>query len=85
MSPSVRQLNMRAYKEQHGESVIPKGLYCYETLGFDGHTPSGLPIMKTKVCPYWDIDEDRPKQMNGFCWFMEKGDWHDGGGGLLWH
>jgi len=26
-------------------------------------------------CPYLDKDLDRPKQMNGYCHYLEKGDW----------
>ena len=42
-------------------SVIPKGFYCY-----DG---------KYK-CPYWDVREDKPDQENGYCHYLEKGDWN---------
>lgn len=42
------------------ESVIPAGLYCYDKNG---------------VCPYWSLREDKPKQRNGYCSFLERGDW----------
>jgi len=85
MSPSIRQINMRAYRDLHGESVIPQGCYCYNNLRDSGRkTGNNIPIFDVDVCPYWDIDEDQPEQMNGYCWFMEYGDWEDGGGGLLW-
>ena len=41
-------------------SVIPNGIYCYDENG---------------KCPYWDLREDKPYQRNGYCSFMEKGDW----------
>ena len=37
-----------------------KGIYCYDENG---------------KCPYWDLREDKPYQRNGYCSFMEKGDW----------
>ena len=85
MSPSIKQINMRAYRGLHGESVIPKGCYCYGNMRDEGgKNKNGLPIFKVDVCPYWDKDEDREEQMNGYCWFLEEGDWENGGGGLLW-
>lgn len=45
--------------------VIPRGPYCY-TVGENG---------KRIDCPYWSIRKDRPEQMNGYCYFLEKGDW----------
>lgn len=85
MSPSVRQINMRAYKALHGESVIPEGCYCYNHIRKSGrYREDGLPILDVDVCPYWDMDENRPSQMNGYCWFLEQGDWEEGAGGLLW-
>lgn len=45
-------------------SVIPSGQYCYT---YD----------KNKIykpCPYYRVIEDRPKQYNGWCDYLEKGD-----------
>lgn len=41
-------------------SVIPKGYYCYDENG---------------KCPYWDLRDDQPNQMNGYCNFLGRGDW----------
>lgn len=46
--------------EKKDESVIPEGLYCYNENG---------------VCPYWSLREDKPHQRNGYCSFLEQGDW----------
>lgn len=82
--PPLKQLNMRAYKAQHGESVIPKGDYCYDSLKMtDRKTEKGLPILDARNCPYWDIDDSQPEQMNGYCWFLEAGDWEEDGTFLL--
>lgn len=62
------------------ETVIPKGYYCYTTLSVDKSTGR----IKTKVCPYWSIREDKPYQMNGYCSFINAGDWEDDWCGLLW-
>jgi len=45
-------------------SVVPKGDYCYD---FDGE--------RQVNCPYWSIRSDMPKQMNGYCSLLERGDW----------
>jgi hypothetical protein len=42
------------------ESVIPTGFYCYDANG---------------VCPYWSIRQDKPYRRNGYCSFLERGDW----------
>jgi len=55
------------------ESVIPKGPYCYTYKNG-----------KYYCCPYWDMDETKPEQDNGYCSFLEIGDWEEGGSGLLW-
>jgi len=49
---------------------IPKGIYCYNENG---------------VCPYWSIDSTKPEQENGYCAFLEVGDWEpDGWTSYLW-
>jgi hypothetical protein len=40
--------------------LIPDGVYCYNEKG---------------NCPFWDRDFTRPEQANGYCYFLEKGDW----------
>ena len=53
------------------ESCIPRGLCCY---GYNGLR-----------CPYWSIRLDKPEQLNGYCDFLEIGDWQkDAYFSLLW-
>jgi hypothetical protein len=47
------------------ESFIPDGMYCH-----------GMGSDNEYICPYWDFDDERPHQENGYCHFMEKGDWN---------
>jgi len=82
--PSIQQLKMRAYKAIHGEKVIPRGCYCYHSMKLtDRTTEEGLPIFKTDLCPYWDMDDSKPHQSSGYCWYIEKGDWEEDGTFLL--
>jgi len=83
MSPSIKQMNMREYKRLHGTSVIPYGDYCYRHSGIVERIPGCFPRFKVDVCPYWDIDEDQHEQSNGYCWYIEKGDWEEDGTFLL--
>ena len=46
------------------ESLIPKGHYCYSYDKDD----------KMQKCPYWRCLPERPKQENGWCDFLQKGD-----------
>lgn len=50
-------------------NLIPRGPYCYDENG---------------VCPYWSCDTSRPSQENGYCAYLETGDWEDEGCSLLW-
>ena len=40
-----------------------------------------------KNCPYWSLDKSKPYQRNGYCNFLERGDWEIGENSwdsLLW-
>jgi len=64
------------------KSKIPNGPYCY--------TPKRFPckennwIYEIDICPYWSINKTKPSQNNGYCQYMEEGDWEHDGLGLLW-
>lgn len=65
-------IQMRKLKAEAGISVIPAGCYCYDQNG---------------PCPYFDSSSKFDEQSNGFCWYLEKGDWmtkEEGGTFLLW-
>jgi hypothetical protein len=51
------------------KSKIPHGFHCYDSKG---------------VCPYWSIDRSHLYQENGYCEFLERGDWMEGWSSLLW-
>lgn len=59
-------------------SLIPKGPYCYTTIGWTEDN------YKEVVCPYWSIDKTKEYQDNGYCSFLDRGDWNFEYGGLLW-
>ena len=72
----IQVLNDKRFKNRHEqirkelEKFIPKGDYCY--------------VYKKYVCPFWSININKPHQMNGFCKFLQRGDWQDKGIGLIW-
>jgi len=45
---------------------IPAGPYCHSMYG-KGFRPG--------VCPYWSLRKDKPDQANGYCSYLERGDW----------
>lgn len=51
------------------ERIIPKGDYCYDENG---------------CCPFLSVNEEMPKQMGGYCHYLQKGDWQQNGTTLLW-
>lgn len=61
-------------------SLIPPGPYCYLSLRYSKSQRRLL----TLVCPYWSLREDKETQNNGYCSFMEEGDWDCPTAGLLW-
>lgn len=74
------------FRSEHGHdaSFIPQGVYCYSDLSIT-YDEKGMPVFRSKVCPYWAIDKDREEQSNGYCAFIGAGDWFDcSGSSLLW-
>lgn len=61
-------------------SVIPKGSYCYTIRSVDMSNGN----IKANVCPYWSKDYSKPDQGNGYCSYLELGDWMENGTSLLW-
>ena len=43
-------------------TLIPKGIYCYDNDG---------------ICPYWSKHPDHAEQEDGYCAFLERGDWEE--------
>ena len=54
--------------------IIPEGMYCYS------RDTDGSFIR----CPYWELRGDQEEQNNGYCHFLEEGDWDVEGLSLLW-
>lgn len=56
------------------ESEIPRGDYCYESEGTytdeNGHTR-----IKRKVCKYWEHHPEHGNHNDGYCSYLEVGDW----------
>lgn len=60
-------------------SVIPAGQYCYSIIS----TKDGK--LRTASCPYWSINHNYEYQNNGYCSFLDTGDWNEVSSfGLLW-
>jgi len=70
------------------EKYIPPGSYCYEFLDERPQKEGGRNredwAMRTLSCPYREIREDKPKQMCGYCHYLEAGDWEEDGTLLVW-
>ena len=55
--------------KQNPENFIPRGPYCYSRNNKTG---------QKNLCPFHDIDISMPEQMNGYCHFLQLGDWEIG-------
>lgn len=51
------------------ENAIPKGPYCYDDRG---------------LCPFWEKREGKPSQEDGYCHYLNFGDWESETLSLLW-
>lgn len=43
-----------------------------------------IKIPELERCPYWSRNPDKPYQENGYCSYLEQGDWEVEGLSLLW-
>lgn len=59
--------------------LIPPGSYCYVLLEVNK-----LLRMIILKCPYWSLRQDKPQYMNGYCSFLERGDWEEDKCSLIW-
>jgi hypothetical protein len=65
------------------ESLIPQNTpYCYTPNGVE--VINGHHTFKVIPCPFYDWDDSKDEQSCGYCHFLEKGDWMEGGTLLLW-
>ena len=62
-------------------SIIPVGIRCYNHLE---PKEGGRRIEVVGACPYWSIRGDKPEQENGYCSYLEKGDWEFSETSHLW-
>ena len=58
---------------EKNEELIPKGLYCYTGHEEVEGDPDALKVIG--ICPYWSCAQDKPEHENGYCAYLEKGDW----------
>lgn len=65
-------------------SCIPVGCYCYGVVDIGNNDTGQKFNIKTTKCPYWSLNTNRAYQENGYCSFLEEGDWQYGGLGTLW-
>jgi len=57
------------FTEEQAKKVISKGVYCYDENG---------------TCPFWEMRTDKREQENGYCHWLQEGDWEEKGSSLLW-
>jgi hypothetical protein len=52
------------------DEPIPSGQYCYS---FSGLYINGIP--QITPCPFWSRNSNYPEQGNGYCSYLNRGDW----------
>ena len=74
---------MNEIKNAKDDLDIPKGMYCYDVI-----VPCTAETnfnYRVKPCRFWSLRKERCNQMNGYCSFLELGDWDlPTGFDLLW-
>ena len=59
------------------EDLIPSGHYCYRIIDWGKR--------EFQICPFHYTVPTRPYQCNGYCGYLDHGDWEDDWPGfLLW-
>ena len=67
--------NGKKYTEKEAIDAIPeKTVYCYTR---DKNN-------KCILCPFWEHIKDKEEQEDGYCHYLNRGDWELPGLGLLW-
>jgi hypothetical protein len=67
------------------KKYIPHGVYCYTINNIEnGLSEKDPPIIRTKLCPFWQFDKTKPTQENGYCAYLGLGDWMPNGTFMLW-
>jgi len=64
------------------KKLIPPGTYCYIPLGLIKEQDETT--MACLTCPYWSLNDNQPEQCNGYCAYLEEGDWGNKHLALLW-
>lgn len=55
---------------RYPQDKIPYGRHCYQASGVM------VPGQKcVKICPYWQLRQDKPDKRNGYCKKLGRGDW----------
>ena len=65
-------------KKKLSKKLIPKGYYCYYHTGrvkVRRRNNVAVETLETINCPYWSVRKGKPKQENGYCAYLKKGDW----------
>jgi hypothetical protein len=70
-------------------AVIPKGVYCYSHTGkmvkvYHSEANQVIEVPGIICCPYWASWPNKPEQENGYCHYLEEGDWEVDGISHLW-
>ena len=80
IAENENKLQQAALTKEQCHKLIPEGNYCYKRISTNPETGTSNIV----CCPFWDRISDFPKQDNGYCHYMKKGDWQGKGIGLLW-
>ena len=81
---ACRYLFARVWFKPKDTSVIPPGLYCYSKTE-KRYDADGMRYFKLlDLCPYLMWNPFRRYQMNGYCRYLNAGDWQIKGTMILW-
>jgi hypothetical protein len=67
--------------DEQVKSLIPRSDYCYKWL--ETPSPENNYRGKVKTCPFYDKMTNLPAQSNGYCHYLQAGDFTEDGTHLL--
>lgn len=75
VSEAVRRDREARYQARWNaaRAVVPVGSHCYTITGVTTRE-DGMPVIATKVCPYWKYRGDQPDKRTGYCRLLRAGD-----------
>lgn len=80
----IVRANEKAKALNRDPKLIPPGDYCYKMTSVLSQNIDDQKYYEMEICPYWAQDVSKEASDNGYCAFLQKGDWGSPNTSFLW-